>query len=156
MRQIFLMRHGEAEDHSPLGDSGRRLTPSGNQEVARSAATLARLAWIPSHVLHSPYARAQETAETVALARGGARLTVDEGLVPHGNARDAALRVLAEQEDILIVTHLPLLPALVDVLTDGNCPFFVSPGAVVRLRLHSSSRAGVAGFLTQEDLLALG
>jgi phosphohistidine phosphatase len=155
MRQIFLMRHGEAEEHSPEGDRGRRLTVDGQRGVARSASTLVKLGWIPDRVLCSPYARAVETAETLARARGGAKLTHDDTFVPHGSARDAALRVLVEQADVLVVSHLPCLPALLEVLIDGACPFFMTPGAIVRLRLHSATRAAVAGFLSQEDLLAL-
>lgn len=149
------MRHGEAEEHSPDGDSGRRLTREGADAVSRSSAALARLAWIPANVLHSPYVRAVETAARVAKARPGTRLVVDKGLVPHGSAEDVARRVLADEDDVLVVSHLPLLPALLELLIGGSCPFFVTPGAIVRLRLLGPRRAAVAGFLTQDDLVAL-
>src|SRR4051794_20832600 len=67
--QVFLVRHGRAEDDHPLGDVARGLTDEGRACFsAHAAAVAARLPLVG--VATSPLVRAVQTAEILAAACG--------------------------------------------------------------------------------------
>src|SRR5215471_10257024 len=65
-RQLWLLRHGEAEPHGTRADSERRLTPRGERQARAAGLALARLDPSFEAVLFSPKTRARQTAELAA------------------------------------------------------------------------------------------
>ncbi|MEM9079305.1 MAG: histidine phosphatase family protein [Verrucomicrobiota bacterium] len=69
--EIFLIRHGKAEDFSASGgDAARRLTEKGWTQAEAVGAMLRGMEQVPELVLSSPLARARETAEGIMASAG--------------------------------------------------------------------------------------
>lgn len=65
--ELWLMRHGEAEDADRAGsDAERGLTERGRRQCAAVGRWLAERAEPPQLILHSPLKRARQTAEVLA------------------------------------------------------------------------------------------
>lgn len=118
--RLWLLRHGQAGPYVRTGDHLRELTAHGRREVLHAAGHL--LGEPLQSILVSPYVRAQQTAELVheALGRAPALLTVD-GITPDDDPREV-LRLLSErsEQDLLVVSHQPLLGALAGLLVHGH------------------------------------
>ncbi|MDZ5601904.1 phosphohistidine phosphatase SixA [Pseudomonas sp. RP23018S] len=117
--KLWILRHGEAEPRAD-SDADRRLTAHGRDQVLHSAAHLRGLPL--QAILASPYVRAQQTAALVhgALSPAEAVITVD-WLTPDGEVD----QVIAELErlgleEVLLVSHQPLVGNLVAVLQHGH------------------------------------
>jgi len=148
---IYLMRHGKAEDYGPGGsDAARRLTKRGHEEI-RAAAR-----WMKSQELSfdliaaSPLARAQETAGIVAAVLGQKTVESWEVLVPGGNP-DTVCHAIGRYPDtasLLLVGHEPLLSALASRMVAGNedAGIVMTKGAVAKIR-NFSFEAGCKGEL---------
>lgn len=129
---LWILRHGEAHS-AAASDAVRELTALGREQVLQSAA---RLAGQPVTLLASPYVRAQQTAELVREALG-----LDEVLtVPWLTPDSDALKVIAGLADyqdgaVLLVSHQPLVGALISVLVRGNYrhPEPMGTGSLARL-----------------------
>src|SRR5947209_5611849 len=65
-RQLWLLRHAEAEPHGTRVDAERRLTPRGERQARTAGVALARLGAEFDAVLFSPKSRARQTAEIAA------------------------------------------------------------------------------------------
>ena len=121
--QIYILRHGIAEDAPPGGsDAGRALTAEGKQKL-RKVLECARDAGVqPNVIATSPLKRAVETAEIAAEVLKVKRdLVQTAALVPSGSP----LRVWSElrsqkADELLISGHEPLLSKLVAFLL--RCP----------------------------------
>jgi hypothetical protein len=61
--ELVLVRHAEAQNYSPDGDAGRRLTEAGHAAARRLGQAFVAMEWTWSHALVSPYVRAQQTCE---------------------------------------------------------------------------------------------
>jgi phosphohistidine phosphatase len=115
--KLWVLRHGEAHTQA-ASDAVRELTPLGREQVLLSAA---RLAGQPLTLLASPYVRAQQTAERVREALGLDAVVTVPWLTPDSDA----LKVIAglsnyQDGAVLLVSHQPLVGALISVLTRGN------------------------------------
>ncbi|MGV8916600.1 MAG: phosphohistidine phosphatase SixA [Pseudomonas sp.] len=117
--KLWVLRHGEAQPQS-RSDAERELTAHGCEEVLKSAAQL--LGKPLNRIIASPYVRAQQTAELVHQVLGFSEpvLTVP-WLTPDTDPR----KVLTEldrysTEDVLLVSHQPLVGSLVGVLVHGH------------------------------------
>nr|WP_178116425.1 phosphohistidine phosphatase SixA [Pseudomonas brassicae] len=117
---MWVLRHGEAEPHAN-SDAARRLTAHGREQVLRSAAVL--LGHTPQLILASPYVRAQQTAALVHDALGFDKpVQTVPWLTPDSHPQ----QVIAELdklglEQVLLVSHQPLVGALVSLLEHGHC-----------------------------------
>src|SRR6202046_1219978 len=65
-RQLWLLRHAEAEPHGARIDSERRLTARGEDQARTAGLALKRLGAELDGVLFSPKVRARQTAELAA------------------------------------------------------------------------------------------
>ena len=101
---LVLLRHGEAERQAAR-DELRRLTPRGQQEADATGAALAALALPGPCVYCSPYLRARETAERVAVALGVAAPLVIPGVTPDDDPR----RVMGRLEQLLVPGTTPVV-----------------------------------------------
>ena len=79
-RQLWLLRHAEAEPHGSREDSARRLTARGEAQARAAGAALLALEAGFEEILYSPKARARETAE---LALEGQEPRVRDGARAH-------------------------------------------------------------------------
>ncbi|MDD0974034.1 phosphohistidine phosphatase SixA [Pseudomonas fontis] len=117
--KLWVLRHGEAEPRAN-SDAERRLTAHGREQVLRSAAGL--LGQPLQAILASPYVRAQQTAALVHEALGFAQpLQTVPWLTPESDPQ----QVIAELdklglEHVLLVSHQPLVGALVGLLEHGH------------------------------------
>ncbi len=139
--QVFIMRHGQAQEFSEqngFDDSQRALTEQGKQEAKIMADWLENKQLKLVQVLVSPYIRAQQTCDIVTEDLRSNIITVDF-ITPAGDARqvhdyiDGLISELdvnaSNQTTILIVSHMPLVSYLVAQLTQSmNTPIFATAG----------------------------
>lgn len=114
---LWVLRHGEAEGHAPT-DAERNLTAHGREEVLRSAAHL--IGRPLKAIIASPYVRAQQTAQLVreALVFEPEIRTVP-WLTPDSNPLQV-LDKLETADDVLLVSHQPLVGNLISLLQYGH------------------------------------
>jgi phosphohistidine phosphatase len=121
--QIYLLRHGIAEDAKPgHPDSERSLTAEGRDKLRR-VLKRARVAGLdPSLILSSPYRRAIETAACAAevLAYKG-EIVRTRALVPEASPYDAweEIRKRKNERAILLSSHEPLMSSMAAFLLDS-------------------------------------
>ena len=79
--RVFLVRHGQPEQHSGkifLGQADVPLSTQGRREAAMAGEMLANLGAQPRRIYTSDLARAQETAEIIAERLGGVPVVPDK------------------------------------------------------------------------------
>lgn len=119
--QIFIMRHGEAENRF-TDDASRCLTPQGVAEAGNSGAWLHNIVGHIDMVLVSPYVRAGQTLEAVKHKLPIEITQVSADVTPDGQVElfHDYLRVLLGEDtqiqSLLIVSHMPFVSSLVDEL----------------------------------------
>jgi phosphohistidine phosphatase len=137
-RQLWLLRHADAEPHGTRPDADRRLTERGNRQAEVAGLALARMPVSFAATLSSPKARARETAE-LALAQMSEEqspgLELHESLSGGFQARQAldALAGSGGEGPVLLVGHEPDLSGIVGDLTGGHADLKKGGLAVVRL-----------------------
>jgi phosphohistidine phosphatase len=141
-RQLWLLRHGDAEPHGTRADAERRLTDRGVVQARAAGIAIARLQASFELVLYSPKVRAQQTAELAAEAWGEeqrGRLHAHEQLSSDFQA-DQALDALAgvnAEGRVLLVGHEPDLSQVVADLTGARID--LKKGGLAVLRLDGAS-----------------
>jgi phosphohistidine phosphatase len=121
--QIYLLRHGIAEDAKPgQPDAERRLTDEGRDKLRRVLKRARTADLDPSLILTSPYRRAVETAAVAAevLAYKGEAVRT-HALVPEASPYDAweEIRNRRNERAILLSSHEPLMSSLAAFLLDS-------------------------------------
>ncbi|HXW59861.1 MAG TPA: phosphohistidine phosphatase SixA [Solirubrobacteraceae bacterium] len=137
-RQLWLLRHADAEPHGTRPDAERELTARGIDQARAAGLALARLDVAFEAVLFSPKVRARQTAEMVAgqwSEHGRARLRSHAPLAGRFDASQALQQLSACGPDgrLLLVGHEPDLSHLVGELTGGRIDLKKGGLAVVRL-----------------------
>jgi phosphohistidine phosphatase len=121
--QIYLLRHGIAEDARPgRPDSERPLTSEGRDKLRRVLKRARTADLTPSLILSSPYRRALETAAVAAEVLGYKGEIVRTGaLVPESSPQDSwdEIRNRKDERAILLASHEPLMSSLVAFLLDS-------------------------------------
>ncbi len=162
-RQLWLLRHADAEPHGTRSDFERRLTERGERQSKVAGETFARLRVEFDAILSSPKERALRTA-TLALAAWEERAeppsSAPSGLTVHeplsagfdGRLAFAALADLGPRARLLVVGHEPDLSSVVAELTGAQIDLKKGGLAVVRLSAPAgrapSPSAHAAGELT--------
>jgi phosphohistidine phosphatase len=126
--QIYLLRHGIAEDSTP--DSERALTAEGREKLRRVLARARSADVSPSLILSSPYRRATETAEIAVEVLGcQGKVVKTRALVPDASPFDtwAEIRQRQGESAILLASHEPLMSSLAAFL-------LASPALVVDMK----------------------
>jgi phosphohistidine phosphatase len=141
-RQLWLLRHAEAEPHGTREDGERRLTARGEQQARVAGLALVGLGVRFEAILFSPKVRARETAELAVESMGEAAheaLQVHAPLAGGFGGRDAldALAGTAADARVLLVGHEPDLSGVVAELTGGRVELKKGGLAVVRLQAAS-------------------
>jgi len=117
--EIYILRHGIAEDDNAGGDAQRALTDEGRRKLRRVLERAEKAKVEPSLILSSPYKRARQTAELAAEVLGYEKKIVDtETLVPEGSpaALWEDIRARKQENAILIAGHEPMLSSSVAFL----------------------------------------
>jgi phosphohistidine phosphatase len=137
-RQLWLLRHADAEPHGTRPDAARRLTERGERQARLAGVAIARLGVEFEALLSSPRERALRTATVAAQAwseqqRG--RLEVYPLLAGgfDGQQALAALDGLGPQARVLMVGHEPDLSSVVGELTGARIDLKKSGLAVVKM-----------------------
>lgn len=137
-RQLWLLRHADAEPHGTRADAERRLTERGARQAEVAGLAIARMAVSFVATLSSPKARSRETAE-LALAQLSAgqspELALHESLAGGFTAAQAldARMEIGGDGPLLLVGHEPDLSGIVGDLTGGRIDLKKGGLAVVRL-----------------------
>jgi phosphohistidine phosphatase len=121
--QIYLLRHGIAEDAKPgHTDSERPLTDEGRDKLRRVLKRARTAELDPSLILSSPYRRALETATVAAevLAYKGEIVRI-RALVPEASPFDVweEIRGRKGERAILLSSHEPLMSSMAAFLLDS-------------------------------------
>lgn len=146
--RLVLLRHGDAERIAER-DELRRLTARGREQAAATGRQL--LSALPGSVLRivsSPYLRARETAEIIAttLQAGAGEVQVLAGITPDDNPARALQAIKAgcsPASTLVVVTHMPLIGALLDLLIDGDTRQERSVGTAAGVLLEGDLAPGM-------------
>ena len=122
--QIYLLRHGIAEDAPPgKPDSERALTSEGREKLHRVLRRAHAADVAPSLILSSPYRRALETADiAVEVLDYQGKVVKTRALVPDASPFDTweEIRRRPDEPAILLASHEPLMSSLAALLL--ACP----------------------------------
>jgi len=137
-RELWLLRHAEAEPHGSREDSARQLTERGERQARAAGVAIARMGARLDAVLYSPKLRAAQTAELAAEAWDDAErelLAVHPPLAEGFDASQAleALSGFGADAHLLLVGHEPDLSTLAAALTGGRVDLKKGGLAVLRL-----------------------
>jgi phosphohistidine phosphatase len=139
-RQLWLLRHADAEPHGTRPDAERKLTERGHRQADVAGVALARMGIEFGAILASPKTRARETAE-VALARmedSQRELLELHSLLAGGVQAREALDLLdgfGSGGPSLLVGHEPDLSGIVGELTGARVD--LKKGGLVLVRLSA-------------------
>jgi phosphohistidine phosphatase len=140
--RLYLVQHGEAL--AAEVDPARPLSAAGAADVRRMAAFLAEAGVGVAAVWHSGKLRAEQTAEILAAALTPGRSSeARAGLDPKDPTEDIARTLVARDQDLMVVGHLPFLAKLASRLVTGSDePGVVAlrPGAVLGLERAERER----------------
>jgi phosphohistidine phosphatase len=118
--QIYLLRHGIAEDSAPgRTDADRALTPEGKKKLKELLRAARGAGVSPSLMLTSPYRRAVETAQTAAEVLGyGSDPLRTNALLPMGSVEGVwdEVRVHKDESALLLAGHEPQMGRLLGFL----------------------------------------
>ena len=159
--QIYILRHGIAEDaQAGQSDSARALTSEGKKKL-RNVLRVARDADVaPSLILTSPYRRAVQTAELAAeILDYKGDLLRTRALEPdsHPQAVWGEIRAHKDEEQLLLAGHEPLFSALTaHLLGCPNLQFDFKKGALacVELDRFGAEPRGVLKWILTPKLAA--
>ncbi len=158
--RLCLVRHGLASWPSWGGvDAERPLNPAGVRLIQAVGPGLAALRLRPDLILHSPYRRAQQTAEILAEALGVAdRLQAYDGLRPGFNADELKklLALQAQRDELMLVGHAPDFADALRFLSGAVSQFKEGAAALLNVDELDKSPAGKLLWLIPPDVWTAG
>lgn len=139
--KVCIMRHGEA-GFSASSDSSRSLTPFGIRQAIQAGQWLKQQNFQFDIGLVSPYLRAQQTLAELSSQVSVSTVETDKLLVPGGNPEYIAnlLSTFSSQgfEQVIIVSHLPLVGYLVNELCPDISPPMFPTASIACIELTST------------------
>lgn len=121
--QIYLLRHGVAEDGKPgHPDSDRALTGEGRDKLRRVLKRARAADAAPSLILSSPFRRAIETAEIASeVLDYTGKVARTRALVPDASPHDTweEIRTHKDENALLLASHEPLMSSLAALLLNS-------------------------------------
>jgi phosphohistidine phosphatase len=155
-REIWLLRHGDAEPPGPdTPDEARKLTPEGVEQARAAGRAFAALGLRFAYVFTSPRVRAQETA-MLASEPLDLMPVVHPPLSERFTAEDAFELVLAGGPDaaVLAVGHEPDFSRVVHDLTGGR--IVMKKGGVAAIQVDGSRTGKLIALLRPRELELIG
>ncbi len=116
--KICIVRHGSAVSGA-VQDQNRGLTDRGVGQAAGAGRWLSQQGFNNPRILVSPFLRAQQTAQAIADSLK-LPLEVMPHLVPDGDVRQVLNDLATQEQDLILVSHLPLVGHLAAMLVDGQ------------------------------------
>jgi len=116
---VYILRHGIAEERGAGRDADRALTDKGREKLNRVLQRAARAGVAATLILSSPYKRAWQTAEVaVDLLKYKGKVTQTDALLPEAKPEDLwrEIRSRKNEGSILIAGHEPMLSATIAFL----------------------------------------
>jgi phosphohistidine phosphatase len=137
-KQVWLLRHGDAEPHGTRPDAERKLTDKGEIQSRNAGAALARLGLNFDAIYASPRVRALDTARLASESIDGEVRIHDplNGGFDRAEA-DQLLAGAADGERVLLVGHEPDFSQLVHDLTGAHID--LKKGGIAAVRLEPDS-----------------
>ncbi len=151
-RQLWMLRHGEAEPHGVRADAERRLTARGEEQARAAGGAVAALGSPPSLVFTSPKVRARDTAALACAALGVDPVVHDAVVGVDADEALALLAAVADGERVLLVGHEPDFSQVVHDLTGARIDMKKGGLAIVRLE---GSRGSLVALLRPRELRAI-
>jgi phosphohistidine phosphatase len=150
-RELWLLRHGEAEPHGAAVDEARRLTERGTEQARAAGRALASLELTFQYVFTSPKVRAAETARLACEA-------LDLEPVVHQPLRSgfdlddavALLHAAGADHRVLVVGHEPDLSRTVHDLTGARIA--LRKGGIAGVRMEGSATGELIALLRPREL----
>ncbi len=154
-RQLWLLRHGDAEPHGTREDAERRLTERGVAQAHAAGIALERLHTSFDAILSSPKVRARRTAELAAghwSEQQRELLAVHPPLSSDFDARQALAELAGLPADgrLLLVGHEPDLSVVVSDLTGARVD--LKKGGLAGVRLESAAGGELVVLLRPREL----
>lgn len=149
---LYILRHGKAEEAGPGGDdAGRRLTKKGREEIAAAGRWLAARDPGIGLIAASPLLRAQETAAIVSRCLDREEPPATWKVLAPGGSPEQVCRQIAQHAEcraVLLAGHEPLLSALVGfvIAGSGSAAIAMQKGSLAKIR-HFSPGPPPAGEL---------
>jgi len=139
---LFVLRHGKAEQSSDRPDGKRALTADGKNEMRKIGKWMRQKKFRFDIIASSPLTRAYETAEIVARTLGQKeRLIVWEELGPGGDLDAISYRASLYGEDaaIILIGHEPMLSMLISRIISGydTGSLILAKGGLAKIRNFS-------------------
>ncbi|MCC1497581.1 phosphohistidine phosphatase SixA [Alcanivorax sp. 1008] len=131
--RLYIVRHGEAEGQTTT-DQARALTQRGREDVAQLWQALSQRGVTPSKLITSPYVRARQTADIIAMSFPQVARGEMSSITPDGEPAQVIEELIALRADDgwTLVSHMPFVDLLCGVLVDGQrYPFPVGAVACV-------------------------
>jgi phosphohistidine phosphatase len=140
--QVYLLRHGIAEEGSSNGhDADRALTSEGRRKLRQVLQAAARAGVDPTLILTSPLKRAVQTAEIAqSVLKHKNDLVPTKALTPGSTVEQVWDEIRAHQNEkaLLLVGHNPLFSELAAyLLGTRTLQFEFKKGALLRVDLDS-------------------
>ena len=152
---LYLMQHGDAVSKDV--DASRPLSETGRAQIGRVADLLQSRGHRPVRVFHSGKLRAKQSAEIVATAFAPNLLCVEMGGLSPMDSPDDLIDELSERtEDLLLVSHMPLVARLVSGLVGGsedNTIVAFLPGSIACL-VRNEDQSWVIDWFLRPDVVA--
>jgi phosphohistidine phosphatase len=153
-RQLWFLRHGDAEPHGTRPDPERRLTERGEQQARAAGSALKALGVEPAVIYTSPKVRARDTAVFAAEALGVE--PIEHAALAGGfDARQALELALSDEEGdgrVLVVGHEPDFSQVVGDLTGARID--MKKGGIAGVRLDGG-RGELIVLLRPRDLVTM-
>lgn len=117
--RLYLVQHGEAK--AEVENPQRPLTDRGRVEVERVSNLANKLAVKPSYIFHSGKLRAEQTAEIIAdVLEVSKEPEAVSGLNPNDDVQQWVAKISQQEENLMLVGHLPFMDKLASLLLCGN------------------------------------
>ena len=141
--QIYLLRHGIAEEGKPRQpDAERALTDEGREKLRRVLKRARAADVAPGVIISSPYRRAVETADEAVDALGyKGKVVLSPALIPDGSPAGVwdEIRARRDESSILLSSHEPLMSSTVAYLLGA-------PALMVDMKKAALVRIDCEGF----------
>ena len=137
---VILVRHGKAQ--SGQSDMERPLSRDGHQTIEKLGVRLRHQSEQVSQIWHSELLRAKQTAEIlVQYLSPPEGMKVQAHLTPHSDPLVMHSVLKSETRSLLIVSHLPFLEYLANLLSTGQPEseeILFQPGGAVKLERNTN------------------
>ncbi len=116
--RLYIVQHAHAKSEEE--DPSRPLSEKGWKDLERVGRVIREYGPRPSKILHSGKLRAKQTAEYFQKIIGPLPVIEQGGLNPNDDPKIALELIQKEEEELMIVGHMPHLGKLVGLLVTGN------------------------------------